>query len=183
MSCHSNIIVRVTYPKNCCPEVNDSQQLLYNGPALECVDVQTNQAFNEAIKEIDALICQTLDSLTTAICFTHTGEGFPIVNCNVAPEPGLVNGKLYYKAVINDCVTQFNLGNPAIPYYVWFSTSGTYTNQWVLSPLNDSSPENTLSYLPTSSSSSYPIGAWTITGVSGEYLITNSALTCPEPLP
>lgn len=71
MSC-SDRIVRVTYPKNCSPEVNDSQQLLYNGPALPCIDVQTNQTFNDAIKEIDELICQTLNNLTTSTSSTTT---------------------------------------------------------------------------------------------------------------
>lgn len=310
MSCHPNRIVRITYPKNCCPEVNDSQQLLYNGPALACVDVQTNQTFNDAIKEIDTLICNTLNSLTTTtstttqfvpssmcfsfdgespggpyictlepagglynsklyyivlepdcttplnlgdgilhvyfntapglyqnkwvfgllgdplrinqyldlnvapdypigisgsfdtqpptnsgtwkggndenpqwfitssilecptptnICFTHTGEGFPVVSCIVSPEPGLVNGKLYYKAVEDDCVTPFN------NYYVWFSTSAPYINQWVMSPLNNTTNAN--SYLPVSSSANYPIGNWTIINTS-ENFVSNSALNC-----
>jgi hypothetical protein len=71
MSC-SDRIVRVTYPKNCSPEVDDSQQLLYNGPALSCIDVQTNQTLNDAIKEIDQLICQTLNNLTTSTSSTTT---------------------------------------------------------------------------------------------------------------
>lgn len=72
MSCYPNKIVRVTYPKSCCPEVDDSQQLLYNGPALECINVQTNQTLNEAIKEIDAFICNTLNSLTTTTTSSTT---------------------------------------------------------------------------------------------------------------
>jgi hypothetical protein len=425
MSCHSNKIVRVTYPKNCCPEVDDSQQLIYPGPALPCIDVQTNQTFNDAVKELDTLLCNaiqelfeckqiclsvgletgevsltiqstgaingkpsyenisigelntidikwsntnnewefylddelvyTLDSecyfpipdannwvcvadaetclqiisistyegvctttTTTTIppssicfsfggeglgepylctiqpesglangrlyykmlqpdcvtpwepspgetiyiyfnvspglyqnkwvmgllleplrinqyldldvppdypigisgvyatqpptnsgtwkggndetdqwfigssvlecpepvdiCFTHTKEASPIVSCNVSPEPGLVNGKLYYKAVNDDCVTQFTSGVPAIPYYVWFSTSGTYINKWVVSPLYDNGIDVT-SYLPVSSSPDYPIGEWTIVNPD-IYFITNSALTCsPPPIP
>jgi hypothetical protein len=73
MSC-SDRIVRVTYPKNCCPEVDDSQQLLYNGPALQCINVQTNQAFNEAIKEIDALICNTLNNIVCCPTTTTTSS-------------------------------------------------------------------------------------------------------------
>ena len=72
MSCHSNKIVRVTYPKNCCPEIDDSQQLLYTGPALPCIEVQTNQTLNDAIKEIDALICNTLNNLTTTTTTSST---------------------------------------------------------------------------------------------------------------
>jgi hypothetical protein len=69
MSC-SDRIIYITYPKDCSPEVNDSQQLLYNGPALACIDVQTNQTLNDAIKEIDTFICQTLNSLTTTTSTT-----------------------------------------------------------------------------------------------------------------
>ena len=77
MSCHSDRIVRITYPKNCTPEVDDSQQLLYNGPALACIDVQTNQTLNDAIKEIDAFICQTLNELNNTTTTTTTAP----VNC------------------------------------------------------------------------------------------------------
>jgi hypothetical protein len=70
--CCSDRIVRVTYPKKCCPEINDSQQLTYPGPALACITVQTGQTLNSAIKEIDTLICNTLNSLTTTTTSSTT---------------------------------------------------------------------------------------------------------------
>lgn len=177
MSC-SDRIVRVTYPKNCCPEVDDSQQLLYNGPALQCINVQTNQAFNEAIKEIDALICKTIDDVKKLnVCFTMNGEGFGGFSCIISPEPNLLNGKPYYKALIDDCVTQWE-GGPGEFYYIWWSNSGTFTNKWVVSPLNNASAGNVYCYLSDSSSSVNPIGAWSITDISSQYFVTNSNFNC-----
>jgi len=123
MSCHSDRIVRITYPKNCCPEVDDSQQLLYNGPALACIDVQTNQTLNDAIKEIDTLLCNAQNSLieccntttttssstststTTStttinptICFNYIIEGGNNFSETISPgvSPALYNGKVWY---------------------------------------------------------------------------------------
>jgi hypothetical protein len=117
MSC-SDRIVRVTYPKDCTPEVDDSQQLLYNGPALACIDVQTNQTLNDAIKEIDALLCDAQNSLieccntttttssststppTTTLCFGlalgSDGGGFGPTNVPITGNTTPINGRPAY---------------------------------------------------------------------------------------
>jgi hypothetical protein len=188
--CCSDRIVRVTYPKKCCPEINDSQQLIYPGPALQCIEVQTNQTLNDAIKEIDALICNTLNNLTTtttttttqfvplSLCFSIYGEGFDPTNCVVSAEEGLINGKPYYKAVIDDCVTQSE-GGPGEFYYIWWSNSGDFANSWVVAPLENATTGNVLSYLSTSPLPIYPLGNWTVTFVSTSYYITSSNFECP----
>lgn len=117
------------------------------------------------------------------ICFTINVECVGsdcATNCIISPELGFVNGKPYYKAVyifddeelgITKCVTQLN------NYYIWFSTSGTYTNQWVLAPLNYTNPFDVLSFLPISDSTLYPIGVWD--ALNAGYWIENSAFICP----
>jgi hypothetical protein len=73
MSNCQNKIVTITYPKNCCPDkVNSSNELLYNGPALPCVDVQTGESFNAAVKQIDELLCELINELTTTTTSTTT---------------------------------------------------------------------------------------------------------------
>lgn len=64
MYCHSNKIVRVTYPRNCQPELNESNDLIYSGPPLACIDGQTNASFNSIIKNLDNLLCETINKLT-----------------------------------------------------------------------------------------------------------------------
>lgn len=55
MSCSTN---KVTYPKDSCPKIDDSKQLLYNGPALSCINVQTNNSLNDILKKINDLFCK-----------------------------------------------------------------------------------------------------------------------------
>ena len=55
MSCSTN---KVTYPKDSCPKIDDSKQLLYNGPALSCINVQTNSKLNDVFKKINDLFCK-----------------------------------------------------------------------------------------------------------------------------
>jgi hypothetical protein len=92
--------------------------------------------------------------LPSEICFTIGGETpGGLFNCLVTPEIGLINGKPYYKAVLDDCVTQFD------NYYIWFSTSGDYANTWVVSELNNATIGNVFSYI-SSVAGEYPIGTW-----------------------
>lgn len=99
MSCHSNRIVRVTYPKNCCPEVDDSQQLIYPGPALPCIDVQTNQTFNDAVKELDTLLCNAIQELFECkqICLSFFVEANSYTV--TIQSTGVVNGKPAYENI------------------------------------------------------------------------------------
>jgi hypothetical protein len=109
------------------------------------------------------------------ICFLGDGEaaGGPF-SCTVAPETGLINGRPYYKAVLSDCLTQFEVNSPV---YIWFSTSGDFVNQWVVSELNNATFGNVFSYI-VFNSNFHPIGNWYI--LETNYFISNSTLgDCP----
>ena len=71
MSCSSN---KVIYPSNNCPEVTDSEQLLYNGPALSCINVQTNNPLNDIFKKINNLFCKDC---------TFSNGTVVMSNCNI----------------------------------------------------------------------------------------------------
>jgi hypothetical protein len=76
MSC-SDRIVRVKYPKGCLPEPNESNGLIYSGPPLACIDGQSDTAFSDIIKNLDTLLCETIDKLrattttTTTLCLNN----------------------------------------------------------------------------------------------------------------
>ena len=127
MSCHSNRIVRVTYPKNCSPEVDDSKQLLYNGPALACIDVQTNQTFNDAIKEIDTLLCDAIEQLFECrkICFAIAVEGSSEVL--TIQSTSVVNGKPFYEFVINGDAVTINWSDTNNRWELYFNGEFGYT--------------------------------------------------------
>jgi hypothetical protein len=105
------------------------------------------------------------------ICFTVESEGSGgVFSCTVAPETGLINGRPYYKAVLSDCLTQFEVNSPV---YIWFSTSGDFVNQWVVSELNNATFGNVFSYIEFNSNF-HPIGNWNI--LETNYFISNSTL-------
>lgn len=111
MSC-SNSIINIKYPNDCYSS-GSCQELIYDGPPLSCIDVQTDTYINEIIKNLDSLICETLDGLkttttttTTIQCFYNGGTstrsylclGIGEIIMNTTIEPSFIyNGKPRYQ--------------------------------------------------------------------------------------
>ena len=103
------------------------------------------------------------------------GEAFGAFQCTIIPEVGLINGKPYYKAVSDDCTTPY--APDVEPVYIWFSTSGDYVNQWVVSELYNATIGNVYSYI-SSVAQDYPIGTWEV--IADQFFVYNSSLgPCP----
>jgi uncharacterized protein (TIGR02145 family) len=96
--------------------------------------------------------------------------------CTIEPEVGLINGKPYYKTLLTDCTTAYV---PDVePVYIWFSISGDYVNQWVVSELYNATIGNVFSYI-SSVAQDYPIGTWEV--IDDQFFVYNSSLgDCPE---
>jgi hypothetical protein len=110
------------------------------------------------------------------ICFSMGGEANGDYFCTVEPEVGLINGKPYYKLLLPDCTTQW-VGFDE-PVYIWFSTSGDYVNQWVVSELNNATIGNVYSYISSGGIGSYPIGTWEV--LTDQIFVYNSLIgPCP----
>lgn len=106
----------------------------------------------------------TTTTTTTTIASMCFGMGGEVPGetyfCTVEPEVGLINGKPYYKLFLPDCTTQWAVFDE--PVYIWFSTSGDYVNQWVVSELYNATIGNVYSYISSGGSGSYPIGTWEV---------------------
>lgn len=104
----------------------------------------------------------TTTTTIASMCFGMGGEApGETYFCTVEPEVGLINGKPYYKLFLPDCSTPFLYTNDE-PVYIWFSTSGDYVNQWVVSELYNATIGNVYSYISSGGSGSYPIGTWEV---------------------
>lgn len=102
-------INQIYYPKGCLPDdIEGSNQLLYKGPALSCIDVSTGTEFNDIIKDLDQKLCDLIDSLTTTtttttvaeyICFAFELEGSgPVITVQLPSAGNIppVDGKPAY---------------------------------------------------------------------------------------
>ena len=146
-----------------------------------CCNVTTTTSTSSSTTTTSTTLAPTTTTTTTTIasmCFYMGGEtsGDPY-SCTIEPEAGLVNGKPYYKLLLPDCTTPFlNPGDE--PVYVWFSTSGDYVNQWVVSELNNATFGNVYSYI-SSVVQDYPVGDWEIIG--DQFFVSDSTIgNCPE---
>lgn len=103
----------------------------------------------------------TTTTTIASMCFGMGGESpGETYFCTVEPEVGLINGKPYYKLFLPDCTTPYVPDDE--PVYIWFSTSGDYVNQWVVSELYNATIGNVYSYISSGGSGSYPIGTWEV---------------------
>jgi hypothetical protein len=119
----------------------------------------------------------TTTTTIASMCFYMGGETpGDLYSCTVEPEVGLINGKPYYKLLLPDCTTQW-VGFDE-PVYIWFSTSGDYVNQWVVSELYNATIGNVFSYISSGGSGSYPIGTWEV--LADQIFVVDSSIgPCP----
>jgi hypothetical protein len=192
------VIVSSTLGNCCiCVRIEYVDASTYGGTYLDCDGITQNWIIPEAGDSYTYLCTSNPDSITwivappdsitvngecvnnecsipptpSNICFLGDGEaaGGPF-SCTVAPETGLINGRPYYKAVLSDCLTQFEVNSPV---YIWFSTSGDFNGFWVVSELNNATFGNVFSYIEFNSNF-HPIGDWVV--LEPNYFISNSTL-------
>jgi hypothetical protein len=119
----------------------------------------------------------TTTTTIASMCFYMGGEApGDLYSCTVEPEVGLINGKPYYKLLLPDCTTQW-VGFDE-PVYIWFSTSGDYVNQWVVSELYNATIGNVFSYI-SSVAQDYPTGTWEV--IDDQIFVVDSSIgDCSE---